>query len=139
MRLLLNRYDYQDKQTLGRLFLLDIYDNILADWDTLELPWKDNQRRVSCIPIGTYKARKHISPKFGLCLWLQGVPNRSEILIHKGNYHTDILGCILIGKDLSDINKDGYLDVIRSKVAMKELMDSLFDVDGIMIEIINSQ
>ena len=138
MRLLLNRYDYQPKQTLGQLFLLDIYDNILAKWDTLELPWLNNERRKSCIPLGNYKCKKHISPKFGRTLWVQDVPNRSEILIHSGNYHTQILGCILVGKDLKDINGDGYLDVVRSKVAMKELMDSLHDQTGIMLEIVKS-
>jgi len=66
---------------------------------------------------------------------LQNVPNRSEILIHKGNYHSDILGCILIGNDLSDINKDGYLDVTSSKKAIKELLKLTKDIDGIMIEI----
>ena len=138
MRLLLNRYDHDDKQTIGQLFLLDSDKNILAKWDTLELPWLNNQRRISCIPLGIYKASKHKSPKFGRTLWVQDVPNRSEILVHSGNYHTQILGCILIGKDLKDINKDGYLDVTRSRVAIKELMDSLHDVDGIMLEIVKS-
>jgi hypothetical protein len=138
MRLLINRYDHDDKQTIGQLFLLGENDKIIAKWDSLELPWLNNQRRISCIPLGTYKCKQHRSPKFGRTLWLQDVPNRSEILIHSGNYHTQILGCILIGKDLKDINKDGYLDVTRSRVAMKELMDSLKDIDGIMLEIVNS-
>jgi hypothetical protein len=138
MRLLINRYDHDDKQTTGQLFLLGENDKIITKWDSLELPWLNNQRRISCIPLGTYKCKKHRSPKFGRALWLQDVPNRSEILIHSGNYHTQILGCILIGKDLKDINKDGYLDVKRSRVAMKELMDSLKDIDGIMLEIVNS-
>jgi hypothetical protein len=138
MRLLLNRYDHDDKQTIGQLFLLGENDKIIAKWDSLELPWLNNQRRISCVPTGKYKCKKHRSPKFGRTLWLQDVPNRSEILIHSGNYHTQTLGCILIGKDLKDINKDGYLDVTRSRVAMKELMDSLKDIDGIMLEIVNS-
>jgi hypothetical protein len=73
-----------------------------------------------------------------LSLWLQDVPNRSEILIHQGNFYADILGCILIGKDLKDLNNDGHQDVIRSKVAMRELMMALTDVNGIMIDIVNS-
>lgn len=138
MRLLLNRYMQDDTQTIGNLFLLDNSNNMLARWDSLELPWKENQRRVSCIPVGSYKCKKHRSPKFGWSLWLQDVPNRSEILIHQGNYYTDILGCILIGKDLKDINADGHQDVTRSKVAMRELMMALTDVNGIMIDIVNS-
>lgn len=135
MKLLLERYHYDDKQTLGKLYLLDSKSHIIEDWHSLELPWLDNKKRISCIPEGVYKAHKHNSPKFGESFWLQDVPNRSEVLIHKGNYHTDILGCILIGKDLSDINKDGYLDVTSSKKAIKELMKLTKDVDGIIIEI----
>lgn len=138
MKLLLNRYDHDDKQTIGQLFLLDNKDVILQRWDSLELPWLDNKRRVSCIPIGAYKARKHKSPKFGNCLWIQDVPNRSEILIHAGNYHTQILGCILPGTDLSDINDDGYLDVKDSRTAMYEIMEAISPLDGLMIEIVNS-
>lgn len=138
MKLLLNRYDHDDKQTIGALFLLDNNNNALKRWDCLELPWKNNERRVSCIPTGSYKARKHRSPRFGNCLWIQDVPNRSEILIHAGNYHSDILGCILIGTDLKDINKDGYLDVINSRNAMYDLMESINPLDGLMIQIVNS-
>ena len=135
MRLLLERTLASDKQTLGILYLLNNKDEIEDKWYTLELPDKKNKRRVSSIPKGSYKASKHRSPKHGKTLWLRNVPNRSEILIHKGNYHTDILGCILIGKELRDINKDGYLDVVSSKKAVKELLSYLDDMDSIMIQI----
>lgn len=135
MRLLLERYSFEEKQTIGKLYLLDLNENVIDSWDSLELPWKNNQRRVSCIPNGSYKAKKHISPRFGSSLWLQDVPNRSEILIHRGNFYTDILGCILIGKDLADINKDKVIDVTQSVKAINELMGYLKDLDGIMIEI----
>lgn len=135
MKLLLTRTLESDKQTLGVLYLLNSRNEIISSWHTLELPWRDNQRRLSCIPKGVYKARKHKSPKFGDSLWLQDVSDRSEILIHRGNFYYDILGCILIGKDLAYINKDKYLDVKQSKKAIKELMSYLNDVDAVMIEI----
>lgn len=135
MNILIERLNYGEKQTIGKLYLLNGLNEVVADFWSLELPDKDNKRRISCIPEGVYKARKHISPKHGLSLWLQDVPNRSEILIHKGNYHTDILGCIIIGSDLADINKDGYLDVTNSKKSVKELMSLIEDTDGIMIDI----
>ncbi len=28
---------------------------------TLELPWRDNQRNISCIPAGSYTCRQRIS------------------------------------------------------------------------------
>ena len=135
MRLLLERYSHEEKQTIGKLYLLNNSGGIIAKWHSLELPWLDNQRRISCIPLGNYKAHKHTSPRFGKSLWLQDVPNRSEILIHRGNFYTDILGCILIGKDLSDINNDGVIDVTQSVKADNELMSYLNELDAIMIEI----
>ena len=135
MRLLLDRYSHEEKQTIGKLYLLDLNENVIDKWDSLELPWLENKRRVSCIPEGDYKAKKHISPRFGQSLWLQDVPNRSEILIHRGNFYTDILGCILIGKDLADINNDGVMDVTQSVKAINELMSYLTDLDAIMIEV----
>ncbi len=94
---------------------------------TLELPWANNEKRVSCIPKGTYKTIKHRSPKFKECFWLQNVPNRSEILIHSGNYTSQILGCILPGKRHVDINGDGILDVTDSKLTISELYKVLPD------------
>jgi len=135
MKLILERYSHEEKQTIGNLYLTENNGSIIARWDSLELPWLDNQRNISCIPTGTYKARKHYSPKFGKCLWLQDVPNRSEILIHSGNFYSDILGCILIGKNLKDINKDSIVDVVNSRLAVRELMSSLIDVDGLMIDV----
>jgi hypothetical protein len=135
MKILIERLHYGDKQTVGNLYLLNNRNELVQEFWSLELPWKDNKRRISCIPEGVYKARKHNSPKHGLSLWLQDVPNRSEILIHKGNYYTDILGCILIGSTLMDINKDGLLDVVNSKKSINKLMSMLEDVDGIMVKI----
>lgn len=135
MRLLLDRYSHEKNQTIGKLYLIRNDGTVINHWHTLELPWKDNQRNISCISEGVYKARKHNSPKFGESLWLQNVPGRSEILIHKGNFYDDILGCILIGTDLADINKDGIIDVKNSKQAIDLLILHLKNVDGIMIEI----
>lgn len=125
MRIKINRYQNEDKQTLGELFLLSNSGSVLQKFHSLELPWKNNQRNISCIPEGSYIAKVHYSPKFGKCLWLQDVPGRSEILIHKGNYYTDIRGCILIGTGLTDINADGYKDVTNSANAMRKLMSDI--------------
>ena len=107
--------------TRGYLLYKDI------DLVSLELPWKENQRRISCIPDGIYICVKHTSPTFGECIWIQDVPDRSEILIHAGNYTTDTLGCVLVGLDFADLNKDGVHDVIHSKQAMKILLNSVPD------------
>lgn len=125
MKVCLERYVYGRKQTTGKLFVYDDKGNLLAHVYTLELPWLDNQRRVSCIPEGEYEVIKHHSPRFKKSFWVQDVPDRSEILIHKGNYYTDILGCILVGLGFKDINRDGLKDVTSSKKAVALLWDVL--------------
>lgn len=67
-------------------------------YETLELPWKNNKTRTSCIPEGEYNAAWHLSPKFGWTYKIFNVPGRSEILFHAGNYPSNTLGCILLGK-----------------------------------------
>jgi len=63
---------------------------------TLELPDKQNQRRISCIPEGTYKVIKE-KPKptrnHGH-FRLPEVKGRDGILIHRITYVKDLLGCI---------------------------------------------
>ena len=62
---------------------------------TIELPWLQNQKRVSCVPEGEYFLQKRYSPKFGWHLHLQDVPGRDLILIHPANNAaTELLGCI---------------------------------------------
>jgi len=62
---------------------------------TIELPWLENQRRISCIPEGKYVLQKRFSPKFKWHIHLQNVPGRDFILIHPANDATkELLGCI---------------------------------------------
>jgi len=124
MELLIERYPHSKKETIGSGFVLD-NDFIKYEFLTLELPWKDNQRRVSCIPIGEYTVVKRWSKKFGNHFHVLDVPNRDYILIHKGNYHTDILGCILPGDGLDDINDDNEVDVINSAKTLNKLIKLL--------------
>jgi len=109
-------------------------DNLL-EFKTVELPWKNNQRRISCIPPDTYTAIKHLSPKFGPCLWIQDVPGRSEILIHPANFWHDLLGCIAPGEDHLHIDADGSLDVNKSRFMMQQIL--AFVEEKIIVEIID--
>jgi hypothetical protein len=62
---------------------------------TIELPWKQNERRVSCIPEGIYPLRKRYSRKFGWHIEVVNVKNRSLILIHPANNALlELNGCI---------------------------------------------
>jgi hypothetical protein len=64
---------------------------------TLERPWLDNQRNISCIPSGIYKVVPHNGAKYKGVWRLENVPNRAGILIHAGNTMKDTDGCILVG------------------------------------------
>jgi Family of unknown function (DUF5675) len=62
---------------------------------SIELPWKDNHARVSCIPEGKYELVKRWSPKFDRHLQLMNVPQRNYILIHPANDALqELKGCI---------------------------------------------
>ena len=62
---------------------------------TIELPWKNNERGVSCIPEGKYFIRKRYSTKYKWHLELVDVPNRTYILIHPANNaQKELRGCI---------------------------------------------
>lgn len=65
---------------------------------TLELPWRGNQRGVSCIPAGTYPVQYGWSDRWN-CLMphVLDVPGRDAIEIHIGNGPGDTDGCIIVG------------------------------------------
>jgi 7-cyano-7-deazaguanine synthase in queuosine biosynthesis len=101
---------------------------------TVELAWKDNARRISCIPIGTYTVVKRTSNKYGNHFHLINVPSRNMILIHSGNYYSDSLGCIIVGSDHKDIDKDGLVDVVNSKATLSRMFTTFPDRFKIVIK-----
>ncbi len=106
---------------------------------TLELPWLDNRKNISCIPKGTYTCKFTRSLKFPLGTYeVQNVPNRSGIRIHSGNYATgaqvDIQGCILVGNNFADINADKQLDITNSRVTLN-ILTTFFGKEPFTLEI----
>lgn len=71
---------------------------------TLELPWKNNAKKISSIPPGTYLLFWLRSPRFGLVYHVNEVANRSSVLIHSANFagdaaagfETQLQGCIAL-------------------------------------------
>lgn len=121
MKAYLMRLMENDSRTLGRMIL---FDGVNPAWSgvTLELPWKDNQNKKSCIPKGIYSAALVESPKFGKVFQVENVSGRSGILFHAGNYPKDTQGCILIGVNFRDLDGDREQDIESSRAAMKSLM-----------------
>jgi len=63
--------------------------------NTIELPWRMNRKRVSCIPEGKYFIRKRYSEKFKWHLEVVDVENRSLIFFHPANNAlSELHGCI---------------------------------------------
>lgn len=128
MKLTLVREKSEDYGTFGKL-KLPSGDEVY----TLELPWKDNKSKVSCIPANKYSCKIVKSARFGMVYGVCNVPGRSAILIHSGNYggdtekgfKTDIQGCILLGMNKGVLT--GQPVVLNSKVALKKFMDELKD------------
>jgi len=125
MKLLISRYVFTDNQTIGNGFVLGLDNFIKYEFRTLELPYLDNQKQISCIPCGDYKVIKRKSKKYGNHFHILDVPNRSYILIHNGNFNYQTKGCVLIGDDLSYLNKDNDIDVTNSKRTLKKLYSVL--------------
>jgi len=134
---------YRKEQTEGELQIFDEDTGALEFvCKTLELPWLDNQRNISCIPEGHYDVVPRTSKKYGNHLHVTGVEGRSLILIHPANYvgsknprtgHSDLRGCIAVGQRFGDINSDGIPEILNSKNTMKALMEVA--KDGFILEI----
>lgn len=62
---------------------------------TIELPWMENQKKVSCIPEGKYLLQKRYSNKFKWHIEIMNVSNRGSILFHPANNAIkELNGCI---------------------------------------------
>jgi hypothetical protein len=91
---------------------------------TLELPWRNNQRNVSCVPEGVHKITRRFTATRGWHLQVH-VPDRSFILIHIGNDAddrdgtTDSAGCIL--PNMSVVIEKDRVRGAMSRVALQAL------------------
>lgn len=112
MELILERA-YFKEGTNGTLFSTDLFICY-----TIELPWANNKRNISCIPEGVYEIIPRFSKRFHHHLILKNVKGRSYILFHPANdAKRDLQGCIAPVTYLSGIGKGLY-----SKDAMQKLL-----------------
>jgi len=129
INLLILRDTFSDESTIGELFL-----NGERFCDTLELPYRDNQRSISCIPVGEYKVRlrypRESATRDYLHLLVEDVKDRSYILFHRGNTAKDSRGCILVGMT----SKQDFVG--NSTLAMDLLIKEIINLGGTNINLI---
>lgn len=105
--------------------------------NTIELPWKMNETKVSCIPEGKYFIRKRYSRKFQWHLEVIDVKNRSFILFHPANNALkELNGCIapvtkLSGPGLGLMSRKAF-------IKFKDLVYSALDSTEKVLLIIKS-
>ena len=129
VNLLIIRNTFTEVSTIGKLYLN-------GEWlcDTLENPYLDNQRNISCIPAGEYPVRLRVAresaTKDYLHLLVMDVPNRDLILFHIGNKSSDTRGCVLVGIGTEQ-------DFVKnSTLAMGLLMKEILNLGGTKINLI---
>lgn len=96
---------------------------------TIELPWRNNLPRLSCIPEGRYQLHKKRYTKHGEQIGIPAVLGREAILIHAANDAArQLLGCIA---PVSTLTGEGKGNESRKALdKLKALVYSLWDMGG---------
>ena len=104
----------------GTICILEFEGKFICN--TIELPWKMNETKVSCVPEGKYFIRKRYSRKFQWHLEVIDVKNRSLILFHPANNALNELnGCIA---PVTKISGPGL--GLQSRLAFAKLKDLVY-------------
>ena len=129
INLLIIRDTFTENSTIGKLFI-----NGEFFCDTLENPYINNERNISCIPAGEYKVRLRLARESAtrdyLHLLVQEVPSRSYILFHRGNTAKDTRGCILVGQNREQDR------VNNSRLAIDLIVKEILNLGGENINLI---
>jgi len=131
MFLRIARFDCTADYTVSRITLHASAASkpVVATFYGMELPWRENKAKLSCIPCGVYALIPYKSPTKGATWAFVGgtvspVPwpgvARSLCLIHVGNFASDVEGCVALGKG-NGFSQSGLRMVTQSKAAMTTL------------------
>jgi hypothetical protein len=124
-RIILERLTSDDQGTFGIIRYKDL------ELYTGELPWRDNQSNVSCIPDGIYKCRWTLSARFKRYMYaVDDVPGRAGVRIHSANFFGDLSkglysqvnGCIAFGERLTVMSGQKALTTSAPAVRRFEMM-----------------
>jgi hypothetical protein len=117
LKITIERLYQRNNGTMGYLFV----DDVVICY-SLEKPWIENINNISCIPKGTYQGFIRYDKNDKWRIQLEGVPNRSGIQIHVGNWTSQINGCILVGME-ADVNN---FSVYSSQLAYRNLKNAFY-------------
>lgn len=116
---------YMEDRTLGDIIVLKDNRHVY-ECKALELPWRDNKPRISCIPAGRYRMEWRWSPRANRNLWwLENVPGRMAIQWHAANWPKELLGCIAPCTHFADLDGDGIVDGANTRKALAALEQAL--------------
>jgi len=124
--------DGQVAETIGHLAVLKDGEDV---WScrTIELPFRGNERWISCIPPGRYVAEVvQQSPSFDYPhVWVHdrgsraAAGTRTGIKIHIANFARQLEGCVAVGRQFRDLDGDGVVDVTDSEETLKDLLEQM--------------
>lgn len=129
MKARIERGPSTDSGTFGRLTL-----ETGRSWPTLELPWRGNQRGLSCMLADTYIARLVDSPHFHRKVYrFENKNGREDCEIHPSNFAGDatkglksqLHGCAALGRKVGALDTgEGFAQeaVLESAAALDELI-----------------
>lgn len=118
------RRKYGEQGTNGTI----VYDGEIV-CHTIELPWRNNLQRLSCIPEGCYKLKKQKYHKHGEQIGIMNVLHREAILIHAANdAQKELMGCIAPVTALTGEGKG--TESRKALEKLKALVYSLWDMGG---------
>ncbi len=119
------RRPYTDQGTIGVLAIPEVQYQSYS----IELPWRENQTGISCVPVDTYLLFPRWSNHWNSFVYqFKDVPDRSAVQIHWGNvagdkslgFKSHSLGCVLLGSCVCEIW--GQLAVGNSKRTFRKFL-----------------
>lgn len=136
MKAKLTRSSDRTDEKQGKWISINDHDAVMFSCLTLERPWLNNTKGISCIPTGTYicvkvPATEHIKYPH---ISVTNVSNRSGVCVHIFNEFFQSEGCIGVGSSWGDINKDNIPDLLHSGDTFKSLMSVMPDEFLLTIE-----
>ena len=126
--MILKRVAYTDQGTFGVLI-----EDGTPFAVTLELPWRDNETNISCIPVGKYMCETYTRNNGDLAWEVTNVPGRYAILFHIANTVDDLKGCIGVAEEYGILH--GVPAVLSSGRGYKEFLHKMHTRRSFILDI----